>query len=106
MVTDLKSLFDILVKETVTDERGLAIDLQLVRQAYAQQEISDIAFVCSEHNPAGSLTKGQQNPHLTEGDIAEQNRSSSWTVGIRKQGAGMVSVPSLLRSLKMSEYRS
>jgi hypothetical protein len=38
MLTDSLSLFDIIAKSTTPTEKGLAIDLDVVRWAYARQE--------------------------------------------------------------------
>lgn len=57
MLTDSKSLFDVLTKCSSTIEKRLMIDLQVVRQAYETHLISDLGFIRTEHNPADGLTK-------------------------------------------------
>lgn len=61
MFTDSKSLFDIITKYSDTTEKRLQIDLSSVREGYKSQEISDIAFIRSQFNPADALTKITNN---------------------------------------------
>lgn len=57
MLTDNKSLFDVLTKATSTTEKRLMIDIQTVRDAYRSFEVNDVALVRSEFNIADALTK-------------------------------------------------
>lgn len=65
MYTDSKSLFDIIAKCSNTAEKRFQIDLAAVEKGYGSQEISDIAFIRSEYNPADALTK------VTRSDLLE-----------------------------------
>ena len=57
LFTDSRSLFDVIKKSSSTSEKRLMIDITSVRKAYENQEISDVGFVRSNHNPADALTK-------------------------------------------------
>ena len=57
MLTDSKTLFDVVTRGTLTTERRLVIDLMAVRESYARGDVSDIGHVRSEHNLADELTK-------------------------------------------------
>lgn len=57
ILTDSKSLFDIITKSSTTTERRLMIDIKSVREGYENFDISDVGFIRSEHNPADSFTK-------------------------------------------------
>jgi Reverse transcriptase (RNA-dependent DNA polymerase) len=57
ILTDSKSLFDVITKSSSTSERRLMIDITAVREAYFKQEISDVGFVRTKNNPADAFTK-------------------------------------------------
>ena len=57
MLSDSKSLFDVITKSTCTSEKRLMIDISAVREAYGKQEISDVGFVTTKNNPADAFTK-------------------------------------------------
>ena len=57
MLTDSRSLFDVIVKNSTTSERRLMIDIKDVRESYEHQLISNVGFVRSEDNPADAFTK-------------------------------------------------
>ena len=57
MLTDSRSLFDVIVKNSTTAERRLMIDIKDVRESYEQQLISNVGFVRSADNPADAFTK-------------------------------------------------
>ena len=57
MMTDSKSLFDVIIKCSDTTEKSLLIDLFAVREGYRRQDISNIGHIRSEFNPADSFTK-------------------------------------------------
>lgn len=64
MFTDSKSLFDVISKNSTTTEKRLMVDVQAMREAYERMELSDVAWVKSEDNPADSLTKVKENAVL------------------------------------------
>lgn len=47
MLTDSKSLFDVIVKEPTTSEKILAIDLKAIRDSFRRMEISVVGFIRS-----------------------------------------------------------
>lgn len=57
MLTDSKSLFDVIAKCSTILERRLMIDISVVRQAYDREEISNVGFVRTKDNPADAFTK-------------------------------------------------
>lgn len=57
MITDSKSLFDIITKSKQTTERRLMIDMACVREAYQSHEISNSRFIRGPNNPADGLRK-------------------------------------------------
>ena len=59
MMTDSRSLFDVIVRNSNTSERRLMIDIKDVRESYESQKISNVGFVRSEDNPADAFTKSK-----------------------------------------------
>ena len=57
LITDSKSLFDIISKGSRTNEKRLILDVYAARQAYKEQHISNIGFVRSNHNIADGLIR-------------------------------------------------
>ncbi|CDF33317.1 unnamed protein product [Chondrus crispus] len=57
MRTDSKQMFDVIMKASHTSERRLMIDIAAAREAYNENEISNVGLVRSEHNVADGLTK-------------------------------------------------
>ena len=57
MLTDSKSLFNVITKCSSTSEKRLMIDICALREAYASQEISDVGFIATKNNPADAFTK-------------------------------------------------
>lgn len=57
LLTDSKSLFDIISKGSRNSEKRIKLDLHATRQAYVSREISKIGFVHINHNLADGLTK-------------------------------------------------
>ena len=70
--TDSKSLFDALTSINTTAEKRLLIDLQVLRQAYEYREITEVAWIPSEQNPADGLTKDRANGALER--LVRENR--------------------------------
>lgn len=64
MLTDSKSLFDVITKSSNTSERRLMTDIHSVREAYNKFEISDIGFIRTHNNPADAFTKLGPNDAL------------------------------------------
>jgi hypothetical protein len=61
MLTDSKSLFDIITTQKRTTEHRLMIDIFAARQAYRRREIDNIGLIRSEFNLADDLTKLRGN---------------------------------------------
>lgn len=57
LLTDSKSLFDIIHKGSRTAEKRLMIDIAIAREGYRLGQISDIGFIRSGQNLADHLTK-------------------------------------------------
>lgn len=66
MYTDSDSVFKVIVKNSMTTERQLMIDLEATRQAYGRRGISDIGWVRSADNPADGMTKKGECPSLNK----------------------------------------
>ena len=64
LMTDSKSLFDIISKGSRTSEKRIMLDIHAARQAYQAQEISNIGFVRSCDNLADGLTKANMQKSL------------------------------------------
>lgn len=63
MLTDFRSLFDILTKTSKTLGRRLLINIATVWSAYKGHEISNIGFLRRSCNPADGLTKLNNTYH-------------------------------------------
>lgn len=50
ILTDSKSLSDVITKSSITSEKRLMIDIDAVRNAYLENEISDLGHARSEYN--------------------------------------------------------
>ena len=64
LMTDSKSLFDIVSKGSRTSEKCIMLDIHTAMQEYQAQEISNIGFVRSENNIADRLTKSKKQAAL------------------------------------------
>lgn len=64
LLTDSKSLFDIISKGSRANEKRLMLDIYAARERYHANEISNIGFVRSEHNMADSLTNEHKQASL------------------------------------------
>ena len=63
-LTDSNSMFDIISKGSQTSEKRIMLDIHAARQAYRNQEISNIGFVKSSPNIADGLTKAKMRNNL------------------------------------------
>ena len=64
LLTDSKSLFDIISKGSRTSEKRIMFDIHATRESYKNHEISNIGFVRSCDNLADGLTKGNMQNAL------------------------------------------
>jgi hypothetical protein len=55
--TDLKSLYNCLVRLSTTQEKRLMIDFICLRQLYEYREIAEIKWIEGNTNPANFMTK-------------------------------------------------
>jgi hypothetical protein len=72
MLTDSKSLFDIITKSSTTSEKRLQIDVAAARNAYHEGELSEIGLIASEQNLADPLTKPKSTAPLA--DVLKRGR--------------------------------
>jgi hypothetical protein len=75
LLTDSKSLFDIIPNSSSTLEKLLMIDVAAARESYANEELSDIGLIRGEHNPSDALLQrialplarwSKQSSHLAD----------------------------------------
>ena len=59
LYTNLKSLYNCLVKLGTTQEKRLMVDLMYLHQAYERHEITEVKWIRSEDNPADAITKAK-----------------------------------------------
>eukprot|EP00171_Calliarthron_tuberculosum_P022145 IDg22145t1 len=57
LLTDSKSLFDVISKGTRTSEKRTMLEIAAAREGFRDRTINDIGFVRSKHNIADGLTK-------------------------------------------------
>jgi len=62
--TDSEILFDIITRNKMTTEKRLMIDIKAIRESYNERELSNIALIASEDNPADAMTKMKSNSSL------------------------------------------
>lgn len=56
MLTDSKSLFDIIPKSSTTKEKRLLIDIATIKHAYKNYELSEVGHILSQQNPSDAFT--------------------------------------------------
>jgi hypothetical protein len=66
ILTDSLSLYDVISKPTITAERGLLIDLEAAKAAYAARELEHVCFLRTQYNPADAFTKVKRCPVLED----------------------------------------
>ena len=66
LYTDLKLLFNCLVRLGTTQEKRLIIDIIYLHQAYKKREIVKIKQIDSNANPANAIIKGKAYNALTQ----------------------------------------
>jgi hypothetical protein len=66
MLTDSKTLFDVITKASYTQEKRILIDLAAAREGYRRRDIDDIGLVSSEENLADGFTKESNMDRLRE----------------------------------------
>ena len=64
LLTDSKSLFNIISKGSRTSEKRIMLDVHATREGYKSKETSNIGFVRSSENPADGLTKQKMQKSL------------------------------------------
>ena len=66
LLTDSKSLFDVISKGSRTSEERMMLDIAAAREGFKNRVISDIGFVRSSYNIADGLTKSMQQRALQQ----------------------------------------
>ena len=64
LLTDRKSLFDVISKGSRTSQKRTMIEIASAREGFRDRVISDIGFVRSQHNLADALTKPMSQANL------------------------------------------
>jgi hypothetical protein len=59
LYTDLKSLYECLIKLGTTREKCLIIDVMCLYQLYKHREITEVKWINGDSNPADLIIKGK-----------------------------------------------
>jgi hypothetical protein len=62
--TDSYSLYDCLVRLSITQEKRLMINIIVLYQLYERRELFEIQWINGEDNPANTFTKAKPNTAL------------------------------------------
>lgn len=66
LLTDAKSLFDVIAKGTIMFEKRLMIDVRSTREAYEREVIRELGWMRREYNVSDALTKIETNHVMRE----------------------------------------
>jgi hypothetical protein len=72
LCTDLRSLYDCLVKLGTTREKRLMVDIMSLRQAYERREATEVKWINGNSNPADAMTKAKPCQALK--DLIDTNK--------------------------------
>ncbi len=79
---DSRTVFNAITKHGPTLEKRLQIDAYGLRQARLRAELASLAWIPSDQNIAGAMTKGMPSPHHAFNDVLERNylkvRPTGW----------------------------
>ena len=74
LVSDSKSLYGLVVSLSQTTERRLQIDLEMLREAYENRDLTSVGWIPGEENPSDDLTK----PEKRNGSLAKLIQSNKF----------------------------
>ena len=85
LYTDSRSLYHLAVSLPRTRERRLQIDLQVLRQAYENRDITDIILILGNTSPADSLTKQRRGNKILQNVVSTGRWSLSKHADIARE---------------------
>jgi hypothetical protein len=87
LCTDLKSLYECLVKLGTTHEKRLMVDIMCLCQSYERHKITEVIWIDGDSNPANAMTKGR--PCQVLKDLVDSNRiklrATGWVEKAKKE---------------------